>query len=394
MSTKSSAMVVHNDPSNGNASSMELKNMLEVCGTASLLAMQNLKIIGDPGSGKTSILHFMARQVFGQYEEGGHYKKIECTPSLRPEMIVGYPNPLWSLTPESKRGGIEKWVFDGTPRDPNVWHVVLNELPRIGDMARDSLLPIMDVELNVYHPVTFWADGNTLMSAPSAAALNDRFAINPFYMAPIVDLKGVMKHGKPSTWDYNIPTWDEIVEVRNNLLQWWQHGDNTQAYVVIQNAIDTVMEVLPGTEFVVNNRRLGQWVSILYSMGMYAAGKYDFNALPVNAFEALSYCYPFENQSQALKWKAIVMKSVDPLGTKIAEFEANAFAHWNAKYEEIKSIRNGQERQQALEREIGALLASYQKTLIQEYKNDPRAKAAVNRLTSAYQQMLRGTWKG
>lgn len=384
--------LVSSKASNPNSTSMELKRMLEVACTASLLSMQNMKIIGDPGTGKTTILHFMARQIFGQFEEGGHYRKIECTPTLRPEAITGYPNPLWALTPVEKRNGMERWIYDGTPRDPEVWHVVLNELPRIGDAARDNLLPIMDTELNVYHPVTFWADGNTMMSAPSAAALNDRFALNMFYVAPVVDARGIMQHGKPSQWTYDVPEWDNIVAVRNMLLQWWQNGQDTHASGIINAAIDTILEVLPGTEFTVNNRRIGQWISILYGMGCYAAGAYDFDTLPTVAYEALSYCYPFENQTQALKWKSIVMKSVDPLATKIAEFEANAFAHWNKEYDTIKSIRNPQEREQALQQKIGATLSGYQRTLIQEYKNDPRAMQAVNRLTAAYREMMRGTY--
>lgn len=390
----SKSLTVRGQQPEENSTSMELKQILEVAGTASLLSLQNMKVLGDPGSGKTSILHFMARQIFGgEYEEGGHYLKIECSPSLRPERIAGHENPLYMLTEESKRGKMEKWVFDKTPRDPVVWHVVLNELPRIGDIARDTLLPIMDTDLNVYHPVTFWADGNTAMSAPSAWALNDRFSLNIWYVAPVVDVHGIMKHGKPANWKYDVPDLKAIKQVREWLADWMQKGYDTQAYWCIQQAIDTILGALPGTEFVVNNRRISQWIGVLYAMGAYYAGAPEFNTLPTEAYEAWSYCYPTESQLQSLKFRSIVMKGVDPLGTKIAEFEQQAVEHFNALYNDINSqTRNGAERQQRLEREVGVKLAQYQKQLRSEFHDDARAKAAINRLTAAYRQMQNGTF--
>ena len=393
MSPKSLTAKAGQQQPDDNSTSMELKKILEVACTASLLSLQNLKIIGTPGSGKTSILHFMARQIFGgEYEEGGHYLKIECTPSLRPERISGHESPLYMLTEESKRNGMAKWVYDKTPRDPVVWHVILNELPRVGDIARDNLLPIMDADLNIYHPVTFWTDGNTPMNAPSAAALNDRFSLNIFYEHPIVDVHGIMRHGKPANWHYEVPTWEAIQTVRQWLADWMQNGYDTNAYWCIQNAIDTMLEVLPGTEFVVNNRRISQWIGVLYAMGAYGAGKPDFDTLPLEAFEAWSYCYPTESQLQSLKFRSFVMKNVDPVGTKIAEFEQQAVQHFQDMYASIKDIRNGTERQQRLEREVGAKLAQYQKQLATEFHGDARSKAAINRLTAAYKQMGNGTF--
>ncbi len=403
--SKSSAMVPASSQAqydSDHAASMDLKHRLEIAGTASLVSMQNLRITGTPGVGKTSILHFMARQVFGQYEEGGHYKKIECTPTLLPKYIMGHENPLFMLTAPDERNGMPYWIFDGTPRDPNVWHVILNELPRIGDIARDTLLPAMDIDLNVFHLVTFWADGNSAMSAQSASALNDRFALNLWEVDPLTDAHGIMRHGKPRFWGYDIPDVKTIETVRGWLLNWASvnpntldiNGFDTQAYAVIQAAIDTLMEVLPGTTFQTNPRRIWQWVDVLYAMGALHAGKPDFKDLPLGAFEALASCYPTESQTDELRWKAIVMKSVDPLATKIAEFEANAMAHWTEEWQTIKNVRNGQERQQLLQQKIGVLLSKYQKTLAQDYGNDPRAKAAVNRLTKVYNEMFKGTFNG
>lgn len=372
--------------------SYELKEMLEVAGTASLLACQNMEVIGDPGSGKTSLLHFMSMQVFGGQvgeAEDGHYLKLECTPSTRAERIIGHENPLYVLDPMAEEKGIPRWVLDETPRDPQVWHVLLNERSRLNEIAADALLPVMDIELNKFHQVTFWADSNWLSNNPRTAALGDRFAMRVWYVNPIVDVAGVMSKPPVKTWQFQLPDFQTIAEVRAALDDWRKTGQNSKPYKAILATIQSIAEAIPGTSFQLNNRRITQWVNILFAMGYYHTGKLDFDALPIDAMRALAFCYPTATPVEALEWRKIVMASVDPLETAIAEFEAQAMKQWMESYDNIRKTRNPQERQQQITNQIGTLLAGYQKELQTRYQGDVRAKQAIARLSKVYQKMLR-----
>jgi hypothetical protein len=370
--------------------SLELKMQLEVAGTASLLACQNMEVISAPGLGKTSILHFMARQVFGgMLEEGGHYLKLECTPSTRVERVIGYENPLFMLDPDAKEKGIPRFITEGTPRDPNVWHVLLNERSRLNEMAADALIPVMDLELNRYKQVTFWGDSNHLPQSERFEALGDRFALRIHYPEPVTDVEGVMSKPPLHTWTFDVPNWDEIIETRAALEAWRIGGNDNKTFHLIKDALNTVASAIPGTAFRINPRRVVQWTAILYAMGFHASGEAHFGDLPLKAFQALSFCYPTKTPVEALEWRKLVMASVDPLETAIAEFEHQAIMQWKDEYPAVHDMHDVQARQQALRSGIGKKLAELQKEIAERFGNDSRAVSVSQHLTLMFQKMFK-----
>lgn len=368
--------------------SEHLKGILEVAGTASALAAQNLIVISAPGTGKTSILYYMGRRMFGAAS-----MKIECTPSLREERIVGYQNPAYLLDADAAKKELPYWIVDNTPRDPNVEHVVLAELSRVGDLANDALIHVLD-DVNEYAPVVFWADSNWLTPTQRNQALRDRFAMTVYYHLPIVDIKAVMRKRPIKDWSFNVPEHDAIMQVRDWASQWESYserGGDSQELETIWNALEPIQRALTGTSFVINHRRIRQWQTVLYSVGAYYAGSPNFNQLPKEAFEALAYCYPCESAEEAQRWYAIVMAGVDTVATDVAEFLAQAYVEWNDLYEGIKKERNPQMRQQKVINDLGFKFSAAQTELRRRHgKNNVKVEEALGNLNAMFSAALRG----
>lgn len=382
--------------------SEHLKNILELVGTASLLSGHNMVVVSEPGTGKSSLLYYMARQVFGEY-----FLPMYCTPTTREEEVLGYQNPEFLINRRaSEEQGLPFWIIDETPFDPRYPLIFLNELSRLGDIGADAMIPAIDYGSigiqtprirNALHalggqwsPKVFWADSNWLTQTQRNAALRDRFALTVWYNLPVVNIARVMSKNEISNWKFDLPDLETINEVRGWLVDWMEAPEDTKAYKLILSALMEIQSVLDGQPFSVNHRRVRQWQKVMFSMAAYKAGSPNFTKLPVEAFESLSYCYPTIDPSHALQWQSIVMASVDTVATAIAHLESQAIAQWKETYEQIRRVRNPQERQQRVAQELGSLLQGFTSELRERFPNDARARAAEGRMYQIYQKILRG----
>ena len=103
----------------------ELRVILEPIVAACALARLNALVVGDVGYGKTEIIHFMLKQIFGDDS-----MLFPCVPTTKAEDVIGYPNPIYSIEPDAKAKGIPYWITEGTPVDPDVKSVLLDEFTR------------------------------------------------------------------------------------------------------------------------------------------------------------------------------------------------------------------------------------------------------------------------
>lgn len=382
--------------------SEHLKKILELTGTASLLSGHNLMVISEPGTGKSSLIYFMLKQVFGE-----NFLPMYCTPTTREEEILGYQNPEFLLNrQESQSQGLPYWIVDETPFDPRFPAIFLNELSRLGDIGSDALIPAIDFgsigivtprirdALNAlggqWTPKVFWADSNWLTPTQRNAALRDRFGLVVHYSLPIVNIERVMSKGEISGWSFDLPDVETINEVRGWMVDWMEHPEGTKAFKLIVSALTEIQGVLDGKPFSINHRRVRQWEKVLFSMAAYRAGTPNFTELPVEAFEAMSYCYPTTDLSHSFQWQSIVLASVDQVASVITHLEGQALAQWKDTYESIRKERNPQSRQQRVTRELGSLLQGFQEELRTRFPNDPRVDDSIGRMNEIYRDMLTG----
>jgi len=382
--------------------SEHLKTILETVGTASLLSGHNMVVISEPGTGKSSLLYYMAKQVFGDY-----FLPMYCTPTTREEEILGYQNPEYLINRRvSEEQGLPFWVIDETPFDPRYPLIFLNELSRLGDIGADAMIPAIDygsIRIETprlrnalaalegqWSPKVFWADSNWLTPTQRNAALRDRFALTVWYSLPVVNIARVMSKNEISEWKFDLPDVQQINEVRGWLVDWMESPEDTKAYQLILSALTEIQSVLDGQPFSINHRRVRQWQKVLFSMAAYEAGTPNFTELPTKAFEALSYCYPTIDPSHAFAWQSIVMASVDTVATTIAHLEGQAIEMWKTTFEAIRRERNPQARQQRVTQELGSLLQQFTAELRERFPNDNRARDAEGRMYQIYQRILRG----
>ncbi len=208
----------------------------------------------------------------------------------------------------------------------------------------------------------------------------------------MVNIASVMGKGEIANWSFDLPTIEQINEVRDWLVGWMDDPkkEGTSAYKAIVNALQEIQPVLEGKPYSINHRRVRQWEKVMYAMSAYSSGSPHFTEIPAVAYEALSYCYPSNDPNHALGWKGIVMSAVDVTATAIANLEAQAFQQWKDTYESIRRERNVQTRQQRITRELGSLFQGFQEELDERFAGDVRAREAKGRMYNIYQKILRG----
>lgn len=390
--------------------SEQLKGILETVCSASLLAVLNAMVISAPGTGKSSLLFNMSKQVF----EGTGLDALPmyCAPSMRGEEWVGYENPAYLINrKQAIANGEPRWIINETPFDPHYPLTVLFEHSRIGEMADDVSLAAFDygndgfvnpkiskaIEAvnGEWYPHVSWSDSNFLNPSQRNEARRDRFPLMVYYKLPNVDMRTLMSKQEIKYWKFDLPTWGDVQLIRTHLYKWLEKPVSKQLDIIIA-ALEPIQEVAQSKNFIINHRRLRQWQKLLYACSAYYTGTPNFKEIPRQAFEALAYCYPTESYEQALEWYGIVLAGVDSVLTKIAEHEKNAYQQWQDTFygteqkEGIKKERNPQIRQQRITKELGALFAKSQTELRRQFPNDKRAIEAEGRLYEMYRKALRG----
>lgn len=370
-----------------------LRSVMELLTTASVLSGQNLLVIGEPGFGKTSYLHNIARYMAGgMLEEGGGYLKVECDPSIRPSVATGHENLLYSLVEDPEEKGIPFWQYKRTARDPQVKLVLLNEVQRANSAFKGALLPIMDVDLNVFNRVVFWGDSNYLSYNVETMAFEDRFGIRAFIDSVIPD-PSVVVHSKPSReWTFDVPDWTTIFEIQEALRDFRMNGEGRQSDVAIIQALRDIVTATGNTPFVMSPRRQTALMTVLYSMTVYETGENDFEQVSPLAWQAASYAYPALSPMDATLWRQTVMSCVDTVASAIAAFELNARKVMDSVVEQIAKERglSVEQRRNLVTENVGSKLQEFQEELMRDYdENDPRVQDCISNLQAHYVNLYR-----
>lgn len=389
--------------------SEQLKNILEVTLSASLLSVLNAMVISKPGTGKTSLLSAMAKQVFG---ENG-YLPMYCSPTMRPEEWIGYQNPAYIINRKQAIANKEAgWIIENTPFDPNYALMCLFEHSRIGEMADDVSLAAFDYGSDGYvnrktqdavktlggawYPHVAWSDSNFLNPSERNEARRDRFPLMVYYSLPSVDIEALMSKNEIKYWTFNMPNWEDIQEVRGWMFKWLEAPAGTKQLKLIANALEPIQEVAQAKNFVINNRRIRQWQRLMFAVSAYAAGTANFKEISRSAWEAMAYCYPTESIEQMLEWRGIVLAGVDATETAISQIEGDAYMQYQEVFYGkdghggIKEERNPANRTQRINAELGTVLGKYQKELRNRFPGDQRAIAAEGRLYTLFMKALKG----
>lgn len=364
----------------------ELKTLLEPVMTGAVLARKNGLVVGKPGYGKTEIIMAMLNQVFGEDKT----LLFPCFPSTLPSDIVGYANPVYSLDPEAEQKGIPYWITKGAPVDPHILGVLLDEISRFGDLGSDTAVHAMH-DISLYHRPVYFGTANWLTPTPRNQAMHDRFTFTVHYEPSVVSVGSLVRTPAIQTWDFNLPTLEQVLAVNSWMQEFNSKPQNYQANEVIVELLENVVRLCQGTNFEMNNRRVFQMRSVIYSMGAYFAGSPDFNDVNPMTFSALQYCYPVTTYSESIEWKKIITSLIDVVETQLAEFEANAYKAWTSIVGKF-SDRNGNiklEGRDEMNRLLGKQWAEQEK-LLRDTFGEERSEPYRRRMFGIYRQLLSG----
>lgn len=367
----------------------ELKALLEPVVSAAFMSHANAVVIGEPGYGKTEILMAMMNQAFGEE----HTLLFPCVPSTLPPDIIGYANPVYALDPEAEAKGMPFWITRGTPVDESIRACLLDEISRFGDLGADTAVHAMH-NISKFHRPVYFGTANWLTPSPRNEAMRDRFSFTVWYQPSVVDVGSLVNTPAIQTWSFDIPDYETICFVNENLGKFIGNPGKFKAAKQIVDLLHNIVRVCEGTKFRMNNRRVFQMRSVLYTMGSYYANAVDFTTLPREAFKALEYAYPTTSFSESLEWRKIINSLVDVNATKIAEFKSGAYGAWKNIYSKYVD-RAGNFRtdaRDAMSREIGNSWASQEKILMTEFADEsPQVIEEVRaEMYSIYRQLMSG----
>lgn len=366
----------------------ELKRLLEPVMTAAALSWQNVLLVGAPGYGKTEIPLAMMRQMFGEE----HTMLFPCVPSSLPADIIGYANPIYAIDPEAEAKGIPYWIVKGTPVDESILGCLLDEVSRFGDLGADTMVHAMHPVSKFHRPIYF-GTANWLTPTPRNEALRDRFSFTIFFSPTTPDVRALVRKPAIDTWQFDLPTWEQICEVNELTNAYVANPDGFKANEAIIQFLENLIRVCEGTDFSMNNRRIFQFRHALYAMGVYAHGAVDFSELPRGAFRAMEYAYPVIDPMQSLGWRKIVNSLVDRLETEIAEFQSNAYAAWSSIFSRYadRSGRIPPDKKDEMSRELGRAFQSNDKALQENFPSGgDRIQQARHEMFAIYKEMITG----
>lgn len=338
---------------------------------ASLVSGTNAMVVCPPGYGKTEMTYGIAKSVLGgsQVENGLIY--IELDPSSHPDVIGGYKDPAALIN-----GQGVKWVYDGTPYDPKAKIVMLDELFRTNDVNFDKMIHTTNDIRRANRPV-FWGTSNFVVKSPRTEALRDRFALWYHYSPEPVDIYSIVTGGDVLEWTYQVPSWDQIMEVRNMV----PDQDTLEA-------ISDQLELLVGnvgSNFTINPRRVKQWRDILYKYGAYTLGTSQFTKVPEQALRILKFAYPTNDEGEFAEWGQAVLSIVDALGTAMSALRAEAYKRWR----QVVAASNPSDKS-ALHAELGKMLADAELQLSQFGQDEPAVQDALLEMNTWFRKAIRG----
>lgn len=348
-----------------------MRGSLEDMYTASLLSNTNAMVVCQPGYGKTEMSFGIAKHVLHGSNPSDGLIFVELDPSTPPDVVRGYRDPAALLA-----GNGMKMVYDGTPYDPNAKIVILDELWRSNDVVFDALIHTTnDIRRGASRPC-FWGTSNFVVKSPRTEALRDRFAMWYYYTPDPLNVRNIICSGDLLDWEYNTPTWNDIMEVRNMEM-------TDKALNAIAEQIEMLAGNVAGT-FNVNPRRVKQWRDILFRYSAYLHGTNDFDTIPAKALQALRFAYPASDAEEYTRWGQAVMSIIDALGTALTAIRAEAYKRWKQVVQASSSDKS------ALHAQLGKMLADAEIQLSAFGQDDPAVIDALTEMNTWYRKAVRG----
>lgn len=348
---------------------------------ASALSGVNALLIGGAGTGKTAISSSMADDIFGRKVI---IRLDETTP---PEKITG-PIDLGKMLAEDSK---LEFVRENTPYEPGLMNCILDEVGRASGPIFSLLMDVTDrLDMPESQRYAVWCTSNFMPSGDKTAALLDRIGFWVWVPTAEQDVTAFIRARAASLHeDLHVPG---TLPTRDDVIAAYAAVPGPKAIQAIANFIQTLADEVKqdasGFKFMINNRRMSQWFSILFRAGYwYSGGDPDFDIIPDKAILALKWAYPNTSLEMSVAWEQIVTPLADSIGAMVDQIFQTAYGQFKtfcANYP-TKSARIGKIG------ELGAAIQTAQQNLysVADSENE-RVQDALNRLTEVYSAILSG----
>ena len=252
---------------------------------ASYVAGKNLAVITPPGWGKTSQALLTAQTA------DVPYVLRALSPSSPPEMING------SLDLLALQKGQYRLNSDGTPSDPKVKIVILDELFRSSDIIFDLLLQLLE-PLRAPDAQVFWALNNFAPTSARSEALRERFAIWVWLQPHLSGAEAGKLVGKLPTSGGQLPPWDEVLKIRQASQAALPSSLESEMRDLIQVLVDSGSK----EGFAFSPRIVTNIWETLARVSLFDGS----SGISKNAMKLLPYLYPASSYDDAAKFSKLV----------------------------------------------------------------------------------------
>lgn len=351
------------------------RTLAKVC-TASLLSGTHAMALSGPGTGKTAILESVVRQVVPNA-----WCMVRCDPSTPPEKIKGAIDVKRYLADGEFAENV-----DGTPFDPNMRVVILDEMSRASEIVQHLNIQLLDRARgrDVYNYPVVWGTANFVKVANQLEALYDRVGL--WYHLPneeidvlaFVQAQAAGRMNGGLRVNYPLPTWEQIETVRT-----CEYGEN--AIKTVARFIETIVGELAIAGLKVNRRRLEQWQRILLACSAYEHGTGDFSALSPLALEVFPFAWAAPKPEDQSKFQEIVAACADPTQHALDAAYASVMSYMQA----VAAIADESSRRLKIG-EMGQLIAKQQQELTDAGVDPQTTRAAALKFSAWFAQALNG----
>lgn len=327
---------------------------------ASLLGGMHVMALSGPGTGKTAIMESVARGM-------GAYVMVRCDPSTPPEKIKGAIDVKRYL--ESGEFGEN---IEGTPFDPDMRIVILDEMTRASEVVQHLNIQLLDRGRGaaVYDYPVVWGTANFVKLANQLEALYDRIGL--WYHLPdedvnVLDFVRAQVAGRQNGGlqvQYPMPTGEKILEVRNAVY-------SDEAVLAVARFLDIVVGELGAQNIRVNRRRLEQWQRILLACSCYESGP-DFKQVSPLALDVFQYAWPAPKPEDQVRFQQIVAECSNPAQHALDQAMASVMQFMN----QVAQMQGEDDRKGKIG-EMG-LMISKSETALKEAGVDPQMVMAAS----------------